>query len=70
MSHQPSLPTRVSLVERDVSRHDRELDNVVPRVAKLERRMDVLAAKVAIFAAIGAAVGGAVIVAIARAFIP
>lgn len=70
----PSLVTRVALVERDITRIDRDSfgpDGVEKRVGKLERKIDVIYARVAIYAAIGSVTGGAAVALLLKlAFVP
>lgn len=54
----PSVPTRMYAVERDLSRHELELVDHDKRLNVTERRVDVIYARVAIYATIGAFVGG------------
>lgn len=54
----PSIPTRMYSVERDISRHELELVDHEKRIGTTERRVDVIYARVAIYATLGAFLGG------------
>lgn len=54
----PSIPTRMYATERDLARHDLELVDHDKRINTAERRLDVIYARVAIYATLGAFVGG------------
>lgn len=54
----PSIPTRMYACERDLSRHELELVDHEKRIITGERRVDVIYARVAIYATLGAFLGG------------
>lgn len=56
-----TIPTRVYILERDLARIDRETfgDNGLEvRIDKVESRLDVMGAKLAVYATLGAVLGG------------
>lgn len=68
-----TLGTRISIVEHDVARLDRDTFGdfgVEKRVGSLERRVDVLGARIAVYASLGSIVGGAVVAFLLRVAFP
>lgn len=56
--NQPTVATRMYAVERDSARHELELLDHDKRLNTVERRVDVMAARIAIYASLGAFIGG------------
>lgn len=63
---QPSIATRMYAVERDNSRHELELVDHDKRLNTVERHVDVIAARIAIYATLGAVIGGTAAAGVAR----
>lgn len=67
-----SQPTRLALLEGDVGRLDRDSfgDNGLEmRVDKVESRLDIMGAKLGVYAALGALVGSGIVTAIVAVFL-
>lgn len=63
-----STPVRLALLERAEENHAERLDRMETAMNQGLRKLDVLAARVGIYASIGAIGGGAIVVAVARVF--
>lgn len=61
MSSNSSAAAVVYTLVKDASRHEREIGALDGRVGKLEVTVGALGAKIAVYATIGASVGGALV---------
>lgn len=66
---QPSIATRVTLVERDSARHELDILRLDEAVATVRSDVAVIGTRLGIYAAIGAAAGGLLASATAAAVI-
>jgi len=64
----PSIETRVVILDRESARHEVSLREHEHRIDRGESRIDVMAAKIGIYAALGACLGGSFVSAVLLAF--